>query len=85
MEGVKRSRKLPGKLMAGAKRTRTRVSYPMPTPELEDQMVEWWESHELLYDTNLDFHYRAKKQKVMQEGCTQFGLECEYHLLFYLE
>ena len=80
------SRKLQGKQMAGAKRTRTRVSYPRPTPELEDEMVEWWASHELLYDTSIgDFHLRDKKDKVMQEGCIQFGLESEYHLLFYLE
>ena len=68
--------------MAGAtKRTRTRISYPRPTEELEDEMVEWWESHELLYNTGIgDFHLRDKKDKVMQEGCIKFGLESEYHL-----
>ena len=76
------------KLMAGAT-TRTRIgvsSYPRPTPELEDRMIEWWASHELLYNKNIaDFHNKDQKDQLMTEACIQFGIESEYRLLFYIE
>ena len=75
---TKRTRKM--MVVEATKRTRTRL-YPRPTPELEDEMVVWWESHKLLYDAaSVDFHWRHRKDKVMQEGCIKFCFKSEYHL-----